>query len=201
MCDQSWDFKDANVVCRMLGFDGALQVYAGGQFGEGTGAIHYGGLECNGGESRILHCRNTGTESCTHANDAGVRCKIMRLADGQNRNYGRVEVFMNDTWGTMCDGFLTFYDVYRMAGELSRSAYQTVGRSPAKYGAGTGDIKIKDMSCSSSTGSSILDCKYSTNTSQCTHSDDISMSTNSGARVFATDKHYQGNNKHECCLY
>lgn len=191
MCDQNWDIKDAHVVCRMLGFDEALEVYAGGHFGEGTGTIHYGGLECNGDESRILHCRNNGIGSCTHANDAGVRCKIMRLVGGWNRNDGRVELFMNDTWGTVCDSAFSSYEGVRIAREVSRSSYRGYYTSSAIFGEAKGDIKVSNFVCTSS-GGRILDCEYSTSTSQCTHNDDISISTNYGVRIFQTGKNYEG---------
>lgn len=35
VCDDVWDKKDGDVVCRMLGFRGAQEVHKTGRFGQG----------------------------------------------------------------------------------------------------------------------------------------------------------------------
>lgn len=183
VCDHLWDIRDAHVVCRMLGFNGADQVYAAAHFGVGSGTIHYDGLQCDGTESRMLHCPKSPTGSCTHARDAGVKCKVLRLADGNARNEGRVEIFKDDTWGTVC-GPITLTKVsLRVCLEISRSAYRNFFSTPHTYGQGTGAIKISNLAC---TGSEemILDCPYSSDTSSCTHANDISVICNSGVTIF-----------------
>ena len=42
-------------------------------FGEGTSNISFGGLDCAGSEERLVDCVQT-QPTCTHAEDAGVRC-------------------------------------------------------------------------------------------------------------------------------
>ena len=41
VCNNSWDMKDANVVCRQLGFPGAVSIQRGANFSLGTGKIWY----------------------------------------------------------------------------------------------------------------------------------------------------------------
>ncbi len=36
VCDDGWELAEAQVVCRQLGFPGAISVTPGGQYGEGT---------------------------------------------------------------------------------------------------------------------------------------------------------------------
>lgn len=43
-------------------------------FGEGTGSIYFGNLNCNGSEERIVDCSSISPHSCHHSEDAGVRC-------------------------------------------------------------------------------------------------------------------------------
>ena len=81
VCDDGWDNKDAQVVCRMLGFSGgnALQgpsSTGGHNFGAGTGEILLDNVECTGSEQSSFDCKHNGigVQNCGHGEDAGVRC-------------------------------------------------------------------------------------------------------------------------------
>ena len=76
ICDDSWSFQDGNVVCRQLGFPGAMVTTQQAAFGEGTGPIHLDELDCGGDEASILECSHdgVGNHDCGHWEDAGVIC-------------------------------------------------------------------------------------------------------------------------------
>ena len=76
ICDNSWDLNDANVVCRQLGYSGALSAPGDAAFGQGTIQIWLDDLQCVGDETSILECshRGWGVHSCGHSRDAGVVC-------------------------------------------------------------------------------------------------------------------------------
>ena len=42
----------------------------------------------------------------------------MRLADGEWQNSGRVELFYNGTWGTICDDGFDMNDAYVVCGMM-----------------------------------------------------------------------------------
>lgn len=192
VCDHKWDITDGEVICRILGFNGGMRTFDGAHFGQGTGTIHYDGLQCDGSESRISHCPQTPVGTCSHANDAGVRCNILRIVDGPNRNEGRVELFKGNTWGTMCDKSFSHEDAHMIRRELSRSAYYSKWSTP-RFGTGTGDIKISNMTCEGrGLVDSIFDCAYSEDTSACTHDNDISIKTNPGVRIWGDGSDYRG---------
>ena len=76
ICDDYWTFHDAQVVCRELGFDHAVEALSNAYFGSGSGPIWLDDVRCNGNEADIGHCRSLGwgTHNCRHYEDAGVRC-------------------------------------------------------------------------------------------------------------------------------
>ncbi|XP_043088734.1 LOW QUALITY PROTEIN: galectin-3-binding protein A [Puntigrus tetrazona] len=77
VCDDGWDLAEAQVVCRQLGFPGAVSVTSGGQYGEGSGPIWLDDMNCKGLESSLSECcfKGWGVTDCSHKEDAGVICE------------------------------------------------------------------------------------------------------------------------------
>lgn len=77
VCDKAWDIKDAFVVCNELGLVKAIQETKKAKYGQGQGPVWLSNVQCSGGESSLLSCPHSGwgnVGSCTHGNDAGVKC-------------------------------------------------------------------------------------------------------------------------------
>ncbi len=77
VCDQMWDATDASVVCRQLGLaSSGAQALSQASFGQGTGRIWLDNVQCTVNERVLVNCTasSSGSNSCTHAQDAGVRC-------------------------------------------------------------------------------------------------------------------------------
>ena len=77
VCDDRWDYTDADVVCRQLGFGSYGYSYYNSYFGQGSGPIWLDSVGCIGNETMLLNCGHLGiniTRSCSHSEDVGVRC-------------------------------------------------------------------------------------------------------------------------------
>ncbi|XP_034062819.1 deleted in malignant brain tumors 1 protein-like [Gymnodraco acuticeps] len=103
VCDDEWDIKDAQVVCRAMDCGTAKTAKSGSFFGEGHGDIWLDDVRCVGNETSLLHCRHAprGETNCGHAEDAGVVCSAtIRLVNGTDQCSGRVEFFTGVKWAT-----------------------------------------------------------------------------------------------------
>ena len=78
VCDNSWHKRDADVICRQLGFvEGSRFRCHAACFGEGEGKVWMDALACPRGGDKVMLCdfKQWGEHDCTHANDVGVCCK------------------------------------------------------------------------------------------------------------------------------
>ena len=79
ICDDYWDSKDAKVVCRMLGFNGAFSApRRRAAYGQGSGTILLDNVVCVGTENNLAECshRGFGVHNCGHGEDAAAVCSI-----------------------------------------------------------------------------------------------------------------------------
>ncbi|XP_023932810.1 deleted in malignant brain tumors 1 protein [Lingula anatina] len=195
VCDDSWDDNDAAVVCRMLGYnpDDAVS-FSRAHFGQGTGSILMDNVACDGSEASIEACGHNGWSShnCAHSEDAGVRCFVpepttpapttpalpveVRLVGGAHDGEGRVEVFHNGEWGTVCDDSWDDNDAAVVCRMLGYNPDDAVSFSRAHFGQGTGSILMDNVACGGSEAS-IEACGHNGWSSHnCAHSEDAGVS-------------------------
>ena len=79
ICDRWWDLRDTRVVCRMMGFDGALDAPGSARFGQGSGRSLLVYVGCEGTEDNLADCAHPGIgDYCGHSRDAGAICYSRR---------------------------------------------------------------------------------------------------------------------------
>ena len=147
------------MVCKQLGSPKAAQAFSGAHHGQGSGPIWMAGVSCSGSESHIYDCSQSGwgNNNCTHDKDASVQCLPVRLANG-GAYYGRVEVFLNGIWGTVCDDYWEIKESHVVCRELGFPSASSA-LPEAAYGRGSGPVWLDDVNCQGGEAS-LLDCRH-----------------------------------------
>lgn len=139
------------------------------------GSLYCGGQEAQLADCYGVSYSYRGTSGCSHDNnDVGVRCygKVesycpvtfniysdtptdfdptrdapIRIVNGPTPNVGRVEVYIDGEWGTICDDGWSNADAEVVCRQLGYSSEGAVGIRYAFYGQGSGSIILDDVDC------------------------------------------------------
>jgi len=177
VCDDGWDINDARVVCHQLGLLDALGAPGSARFGEGNGSIWLGGVQCLGNESSIKDCQHGGwnNNNCLHSQDASVICsKNLRLIGGNWNGEGRVEIYHNGAWGTVCDDGWDINDA-RVVCRILGFPDAVSAPGSARFGQGNGKIWLDNVICRGNEGI-IANCQHNGwGVHNCGHREDASV--------------------------
>ncbi|XP_075345949.1 CD5 antigen-like [Mycteria americana] len=156
ICDDDWDLADAAVVCHQLGCGGAVEAASSARFGEGSGQIWLDGVTCSGDEAALWDCpaRPWGQHDCGHKEDAGVICSEFLALRLQNSDgcSGRLQVFYNGTWGSICSNSMTLSTVSLACKELGCGDGGSLERG-LPYGKVSGPAWLDNVQCGEKTSS------------------------------------------------
>ncbi|XP_051473069.1 lysyl oxidase homolog 3 isoform X1 [Apus apus] len=104
----------------------------------------------------------------------GSQLKFRLAGYPRKHNEGRVEVFYNEEWGTICDDDFTLANAHVLCRHLGFAAAAGWAHS-AKYGKGVGRIWLDNVNCAGSE-KSIGDCKHrGWGNSDCSHEEDAGV--------------------------
>ncbi|NWJ03201.1 SRCRM protein, partial [Crypturellus undulatus] len=157
--DDQWDLNDASVVCRQLQCGEAERAYNPPKPEQGMGPVGLRQVQCAGKETHLALC-NTSLHAAAPsaiAEDVGVVCSAgfllgagsrrVRLVHRTGRCAGRVEIYYNGTWGTVCDDSWDLLDATVVCRQLGCGMAVDFTVS-AHYGEGSGQIWLDDVNCS-----------------------------------------------------
>ena len=81
VCDDGWDWNDAQVVCNELDLGYPTAVEYNAFYGQGSGQIWLDDVNCVGTEVTIGNCSHNGwgSHNCSHGDDASVKCNFLGM--------------------------------------------------------------------------------------------------------------------------
>ncbi|XP_019849182.1 PREDICTED: neurotrypsin-like isoform X2 [Amphimedon queenslandica] len=190
--DSSFGSTEASVICNQLGYNGASGYGRTGNtssYGTDRTATILAGINCAESSYLTLEQCNVTTNissSCTSdSEDVYVSCYTtriwnnpysgqIRLVGGTYSSYGRLEVYCNGQWGTVCDHSFGATDARVACRQLGYSDYSTYTGNLA--GSSSQPIWLDNVICSSSSNC-LAYCEScpATQYHNCRHSEDVAL--------------------------
>ncbi|XP_013419331.1 uncharacterized protein LOC106180015 [Lingula anatina] len=167
ICQTYFTNKEADVVCRQLGFFGGRR----NEKFDSSIPVYLDHVDCTGAETSIEQCMYHGSRlvQFRHSDwtvlgacsDAAVYCwqekgPEFRLVPGPN--YGRLEMAIDENWGTICWSHFNWHEARMVCRNMGYIDGHVITEIDA-YGQGSGRIYMRGPICTGSEAS-ILDCPF-----------------------------------------
>ncbi|XP_052798522.1 scavenger receptor cysteine-rich type 1 protein M160-like [Mya arenaria] len=204
VCVDKFSDKNAVVVCRMLNLPTASARAITNLIGypNPPSMIWLDDVNCTGCEQSIADCTHSmpwGSNNCAHKEDVGVVCSPtsaidIRLVGGPSKYSGRVEILLNEKWGTVCDDRFSDTNaavVCRMLNFTTALAQFFI--SPKSYPTAPVKIWLDEVVCTGSE-QSIADCKHAKpwGFTDCKHDEDVSVDCSTSVSLTNGSSPYSG---------
>ncbi|KAG9264058.1 hypothetical protein AMEX_G22286, partial [Astyanax mexicanus] len=176
VCDDDWGMEDAEVVCSQMACGKATSIHNQAHFGQGSGPILLDNVGCSGTEITLTSCSHSGLgiNNCNHGEDAGVVCSDIRLVNGTDRCSGRVEIYHNGQWGTVCDDYWGMEDAEVACSQMGCGKATSI-HDKAHFGQGSGPIFLDNVGCSG-TETTLTSCSHrGLGINDCSHGEDAGV--------------------------
>ncbi|XP_058277046.1 deleted in malignant brain tumors 1 protein-like [Hirundo rustica] len=150
--DDSWDMKDAEVVCQQLGCGSASRAYfAREHSGAGDVPLNINLVDCDGDESTLWECEIRGWgpyNSSIHDFDTAVVCQgFSRLVGADGACGGHLDVRQGRAWVGVCEDQVDMKAAQVVCRELGCGAALAVPGS-GRLAAGSGSLWDGGFQCS-----------------------------------------------------
>ncbi|KAJ8034625.1 Neurotrypsin [Holothuria leucospilota] len=184
VCTDGWTLVDAGVACRQLGYQTVIAAFVLPSLNYLLGPYWADHVNCSGNETSLFQCKQIQNwqDDRSFWGEAWVVCGVnrenliqnLRLVEGPSNSSGRLEVFFNNEWGTICDNGWDLVDAtvacreigYRVALFTHRQAFS---------GKGSGFIWLTNVQCNGNE-SSLTECKHEIFAEpQCSHHQDVGV--------------------------
>ena len=107
----------------------------------------------------------------------------VRLVDGYSSDEGRVEIYHDGEWGTVCDDYWDNTDARVVCRQLGYSGEDAEATSMATYGEGSGPIYLDNVACTGNEGRLSFCDSNGWGINDCGHSEDAGVQCRGGKYV------------------
>ncbi|XP_019851371.1 PREDICTED: scavenger receptor cysteine-rich domain superfamily protein-like isoform X2 [Amphimedon queenslandica] len=187
-----WNYNNAKVVCRQLGYYDTWSVAITDTNWSGKNERVGYTYECNGTESNLENCSKSlpsiNADSWYYVIRGGIECQhnasenacntegSIRLSNGGDSREGRVEICLNGYWGTVCS---TGWDERDALVACTQAGHHTLRAIPVTngyFGRGTGPVHMTGVDCTGNE-ESLTRCSYvnGIGATNCYHAKDVGV--------------------------
>uniref|UniRef100_A0A4W3J5L0 SRCR domain-containing protein n=1 Tax=Callorhinchus milii TaxID=7868 RepID=A0A4W3J5L0_CALMI len=179
VCDDSWGSLEADVVCKQLGCGSGVNATAAPSYGRASGPVWLDEVRCSGKELALWECASSPWGRLEDLKSSYYHCsftehKELRLVNGQHSCEGRVEVFYNGTWGTVCSDSMGIKAAQVICKQLDCGRALDTTDSD-QFDKGSGPIWLDDIDCNSQEPFLWLCSSPPWGEHNCEHSEDVGV--------------------------
>uniref|UniRef100_UPI003AAEBA6D T-cell differentiation antigen CD6-like n=1 Tax=Centroberyx gerrardi TaxID=166262 RepID=UPI003AAEBA6D len=129
---------------------------------------------CSYQDRRLQNCSENVGSNCTVITEVVCGRQAVRLAGGADRCAGRVELWENGKWGTVCDDEWDLRDADVVCSQLGCGFAISVSGQGGSFPRGSGPIHLDELNCTGSEGN-LWDCPAAQQEHDCGHKEDAGV--------------------------
>ncbi|KAM7373531.1 hypothetical protein PAMP_008375 [Pampus punctatissimus] len=130
--------------------------------------------DCLYQDGRLQNCSQSVGRNCTVIAEAVCGNQAVQLAGGTDRCAGRVELWRNRTWGTVCDDQWDLKDADVVCAQLGCGYALSVTGQGGLFPRGRGPIHLDELNCTGEEGN-LWACPAAQDDSDCGHKEDAGV--------------------------
>ncbi|KAM9331036.1 CD5 antigen-like, partial [Gastrophryne carolinensis] len=180
MCSRKWGALNTKVLCRELKCGSPVRGISCQSLKKGEGKIWQMEVHCSGNEEALSKCNMKPVQGrpCHYREDIWIRCREpfqLRLVNGPSRCVGRLEIYRDGKWGSVCDDLWDDKDANVTCKQLKCDSCQPYVRGRKRFGQSDGKIWLDDVECTGDE-ESLEKCKHRVwGYHDCSHAEDVSI--------------------------
>ncbi|XP_023671229.2 uncharacterized protein [Paramormyrops kingsleyae] len=141
-------------------------------------------IGCSYGNGQLL-CKGGSLSVCTEVSNITCWHADVRLVGGSDHCAGRVEIWQNGTWGTVCDDGWDEKDARVVCAQLGCGVAVDATGERESFGPGKGRITMAEVKCSGNE-TQLRQCPFETHEQFCGHKEDAGVVCSESKHPYST---------------